>query len=282
MSKLCRIARLVRAELLKIRNHPLFIISVIVILLVIPIAIYLQALYFQPPGETNTYAKLNAIQLFSYGFKYGFKIASIFILIFSAMIFSMEFDKGTIKNLLARPVTRTEVFISKSLATIINAVFLIALTLYVTLIFSMTNGELGPIWDKEYYYIKMGYEALLENLYMAIEVTLPSAIAAIFFGIAISTLTESSGNAVALALSIFMVLDFISGFSFIADSVKYIFNYYPDYALNTLKSYVEGYTQKSWEGDITKYKYYLIVPIAYSIIFAVISYIIFKLKNIIA
>jgi len=275
MSKLGRIARLVRAELLKIRSHPLFIVSILVILIVIPLAIF-----FQTPDETYTYSKLNSIQLFSYGFKYGFKVASVFILIFAAMIFSMEFDKGTIKNLLTRPVTRTEVFAAKILATAVTAAFLLLLTLYITLIFSLINGELGPIWDKEYYYIKMDYDALLDNLYMAVKLTLPSTIAAIFFGIAISTLTESSGNAVALALSIFMVLDFVSGFSFISSGVKFIFNYYPDYAFNTLKSFVEGYTQKKWEEDITKY--YLIIPLAYSVVFAVVSYLVFKFKNIIA
>src|SRR3990172_2142389 len=130
MSKLNRIGRLVRAELLKIRNHPLFIISIIVILIIIPISIF-----FQTPDEEYTYAKLNAIQLFSYGFKYGFKVASIFIVIFAAMIFSMEFDKGTIKNLLTRPVTRTDVFIAKILATMTTAAFLTFLTIYVTAIF---------------------------------------------------------------------------------------------------------------------------------------------------
>ena len=268
-----RISRLIRAEFVKLTSQWFFYIAICLTASIVPLAIYLQT-----PSNEGGYAQLNAIQLFAYGAKYGLKVASLFVVIFASMIFAGEFDKGTIKCILTRPVTRTDVFIAKSITALLLSAILVAIALYVSLLYGMMRGELGHIWDTDFYHIKTAYSALTENLTKAIIISLPSFIAAVFFGILISNITENSGYAVAISLTLFIVLDLLSGFSFLSDNVKYIFNYYPSYALSVLGTYVEGYSTLKWKENITKY--FLSIPLAYSALFSVIAYFIFRMKNI--
>jgi ABC-type Na+ efflux pump permease subunit len=270
-----RIARLVRAELLKLAEHPFFVASLVIVAL----GTAAGALFL---GETPSTAwrAPHAIAIFAAGAKVGLKLAMFVVTIFGAMLFAGEFDRGTIKILLTRPITRTDLFLAKCSVAFILAVLLAALVLTTSFAVGCARGELGPVWDDSSYNSNTSYERLMEHTRKAVSMSVAAVVAAAFFGVLVSNCSTASGFAVAVALTLFLVTDEVLLRAFREDEMRrYFFSVYPGYALDVLRDFARGSSTK-WNDAYEQRAAYASVPLGSSLIFGLIGYGVFRLRNI--
>lgn len=272
-----RVLRLLRAELLKLRTHPFFPVSLALLVL----GTALGGFFLQEERETPWRAH-HAIAIFAGGAKVGLKLATFIMLIFGSMLFAGEFDRGTIKILLTRPVTRIDLFAAKSIAATMLALFLVAVVLYVSLAMGCLLGELGPVWDDQSYTSTTSYERLLEHARKAVVMSIAAVVAAGFLGILVSSTSESSGFAVAITLTLFLLVDEIAIRAFRDDAVRRLFfNHYPTYAFDVLRDFARG-SSALWKPKFEEYAAYVTVPLASVAAFAAGGYAVFRGRNITA
>ncbi len=275
---MARIGRLTAAEFIKLVSQPFLYLALAVLLTSTVLSELLQPL-FQGQRET-VWRTFNSVQLFAYGFKMGLKIATYVLLIFSSMMFAGEFDRGTIKNLLTRPITRLEFFVAKCLTVTGLAVLLFGFVFFVASAYALWRGDLGPVWDDSGYRIQRSAGGVLGHARKALTMSFLSFLAAGFLGILVSNLTESSGYAVAISLVVFLAGDLVTGM--LADRTKQdVFLYYAPYALDKLSQLGEGTTTR-WNPDIDARRLYLTVPAAYIAAFIPLAFSIFRSRNITA
>ena len=147
-----RIGRLTVGELLKLFAQPFLYIALGALLLCTLLSAWVQPLLH---GQKETaWRSFHSVQLFSYGFGTGLHIGAYVLLIFASMMFAGEFDRGTIKNLLTRPISRLELFISKCVTVTGLAALLFWFVFFVSAVYALLRGDLGPVWDDSQYYIQ--------------------------------------------------------------------------------------------------------------------------------
>jgi len=273
-----RIGRLTAAEFLKLFSQPFLYISLVVLLV---FTILSEVLSPMIRGQRETlWRSYHSIQLFAYGFQFGIKIATYVLLIFSSMMFAGEFDRGTIKNLLTRPITRLDFFVAKCVTVTGLAVLLFGFVFYVSLLYALVRGDLGPVWDDSQFIIQRSAQEILAHARKAVFMSFLAFLAAGFWGILVSNLTESSGYAVAIGLVLFLVADLGTGM--LLDRAKQkVFMYYPTYAFDKLAQFSEGTTTR-WSADVDASLLYLLVPALYIVGFIPLAFSIFRTRSITA
>lgn len=273
-----RIARLTAAEFMKLFAQPFLYIAFAAMLTSTLLGEWAEPLL---RGQRESVWKtFNSIQLFSYGMTIGLRIATYVLLIFSSMMFAGEFDRGTIKNLLTRPITRAEFFIAKCVTVVGLAAILFGFVFYVSLAYALTMGDLGPVWDDSQYIMQRSGAEILAHARKAVGLCLLSFLAAGFFGILVSNLTESSGFAVAIGLVVFLTGDVLLPV-FGEKLQQRAFLYYIPYAMGKLAQFGEGTTTR-WNADVDARHLYLKVPLAYIAAFIPLAFSIFRTRNITA
>lgn len=274
------IARLLRNELYRLSRRRFMFFSIAVLLAVPPLWAYLQFV-LRSADYAGGYRMPNTYLFFGYGAAAGLKLATFMAVIFASLSFAGEFDHGTIKNLLTRPVLRGHVYVSKCLVSLILLFFLQALALYVALLFASMFGELGPVWKSDAYLIARAPEDLGINAWKAIEVAFPAGIAAVAVALFVSNLMESSGFAVATALTVWIVLDLVgSQMRLSQDSTytKMLFTVYPEYAFNTFNAIASGSAAPGWREDLGRL--HLTVPVGTALSAALAAYPMFRFKDV--
>ncbi|HZE96934.1 MAG TPA: ABC transporter permease [Planctomycetota bacterium] len=270
--------RLIRAEFLKLSAQP-FLKVCLLVLIVITLSFEIGLPLARGQKET-VWRSYNSVMLFAYGFQSGLKVATYVLLIFSSMIFAGEFDRGTIKNLLTRPITRLDFFVAKCLTVTGLAVFLFGFVFFVASAWALWRGDLGPVWDDGSYLIQRGAAEITQHARKAVLMSFLSFLAAGFLGILVSNLTESSGYAVAIGLVVFLAGDLATGM--MADRAKEkVFLFYAPYALEKLTQLGEGTTTR-WNPDIDAQHLYVFVPTAYMAAFIPLAFGLFRTRNITA
>lgn len=275
-----RVLRLVLAEGIKIGSQRFLYLSVFLLCVGVLLSAWLQPML---TGQKETeWSRYNSYQLFAYGAKFGNWMASYVLVVFSSMLFAGEFDRGTIKNLLTRPVTRTDVFLAKVFSSVLLALLLYGVVLFVSYLYSVSWGELGPVWDTQQYEMKRTAEEMSATMLYAILVGFLPLLGACFFGILISNLTESSGYAVAIAVIAFFLIDFSTGFLHPETRLKF-FNAYLTEGFEVLRRRSEG---EGWPGFPPRASRwfsegtYVKIPVLYMAGFLSAAYGIFRWKNI--
>ncbi|HZL70873.1 MAG TPA: ABC transporter permease [Planctomycetota bacterium] len=278
-----RVFRLTRVELTKLVLHPFFPIA----LLILATLTLLGAWAFEP--KTTVWSGPHALLLFALGAKAGLKIAMFLLVIFGSLSFAGEFDKGTVRLLLTRPVTRTELFIAKSLTGLALAAFYFAVVMAISFGFGCLRGDLGPVWDGEQGLILSSADGISAHAAKAVKMSIAGVLAAVFLGIAVSTFVESSGFAVAIALTIFIGADLGLGLVREEQS-RYLFSWYPAYAFETLRSFAEG-SSTLWrpaaESPVSLKLFrlptpWLWIPAVSALVCSGVGYVMFRIKNILA
>ncbi|MBV8880876.1 MAG: ABC transporter permease [Planctomycetaceae bacterium] len=273
-----RIYRLMAAEFLKLSAQPfLYVGLAIVAFVTIGFEIGMPLVSGQKETAWRSY---NSVLLFAYGFKPGLKVATYVLLIFSSMMFAGEFDRGTIKNLLTRPITRLEFFLAKCLTVSGLALLLFGFVFVVSAAYALSHGDVGPVWDDSQYIIQRSAAEILHHARKAVAMSFLAFLAAAFLGVLVSNLTESSGYAVAVTLVLFLVCDLATGL--LGESARRkFFMYYPTYAFDKLTLFSEGATTR-WNPDIDASFLYLRVPIVTIVCFIPLAFGIFRSRNITA
>lgn len=273
-----RLLRLSRVELLKLVHHPFFPLALILLAAATLLGAWAQSDLFG--SKPTVWRGPHAMLLFAWGAKSGLKMASFLLVVFGSLFFAGEFDKGTIKLLLTRPVTRTEVFLAKSLTGLALAAFFFVLVLALSFGFGCLKGELGPVWDSEQYVSATSDAQISEHALKAVRLSVAGVVAAAFLGIAVSTFVESSGFAVAAALTLFIGMDLGLGF-LREEKARYLFSWYPSYAFDTLRSYAEGSATR-WRPAVDEGSVWLVVPGASVGVCSALGYVLFRIRNILA
>ncbi len=273
-----RVGRLVAGEAIKLGAQPfLYIALVILLLMTLAAAVGIPLVSGQKESPWRTY---HSAQLFAYGFGVGLKIATYVLVILSSMSFAGEFDRGTIKNLLTRPLTRLEFFIAKCLTTAALGVLLYGFVFAVAAGYALWRGDVGPVWDDTVYMIQRTEPEIARHFRKALLFSMVSFLTAGFLGVLVSNLTESSGYAVATGLVVFVAADLVTGM--LKDHYKQkVFLYYSSYALERLTKLAEG-TNASWNPDIDRWWLWLQVPLISAACFVPAAYAIFRSRNITA
>ena len=271
-----RVGRLVRAEGIKLAAQPFLYIALLLIGLGIVGAEEFFA--FAQSRKPSAWGALHAVQLFASGWGFGHTLATFVLVIFSSMFFAGEFDRGTIKVLLTRPVTRTELFVAKTIAVGIIAVLLFAFTVWLAAFWALARGSLGPVWDDTVYYVHQSAGTIESHATRALGMAALSFLAAGFLGLLVSTWTESSGFAVAIALVLFLFG--WTGTGFMGDSMKenFFFHYGP-YAAEKLKALAAGESTR-WSPRVVEHNLHLKIPFYYMAVFVPFAYGLFRAKNI--
>lgn len=273
-----RIRRLVAGEFLKLSAQPFFYFALAILFLLTLTAELLVPLF--RGQKESLWRSYHALQLFAYGFKWGLQVATFVLLIFSSMLFAGEFDRGTIKNLLTRPITRLEFFLAKCLTVTALAGILYVFVFLVSMTYALWRGDLGPVWDDTQFIMMRSYEEIAAHARKAFLITFLPFLAVGFLGILVSNLTESSGYAVAIALLVFIFGSLVSGW--LSDrSQQKIFLYYGSYAFDKLLVWSEGGTTR-WNPDIDRRLLYVTVPLLTIAVFIPAAFGIFRSRNITA
>jgi ABC-type transport system involved in multi-copper enzyme maturation permease subunit len=273
-----RVLRLTRVELMKLVRHPFFPLSLVLLAAATLLGAWAQSDLFG--SQATVWRGPHALLLFAFGAKAGLKLASFLLVIFGSLFFAGEFDKGTIKVLLTRPVTRTDLFIAKCLTGLALAALFIGAVLALSFGFGCLKGELGPVWDSDQYISASSGEQISEHAMKAIRLGVAGVVAAVFLGIAVSTFVESSGFAVAAALTLFIGMDIGLGFMR-EEKARYLFSWYPSYAFDTLRSYAEGSATR-WRPAVEEGSIWLVVPAISAGACTLIGYVLFRVRNILA
>jgi len=271
-----RVSRLVAAEFIKVLSPFFFSMVGLVGAATAGAALVLP---YTGGGET-VWRHFHAIDLFSTGFLWGLRVASFALVIFSSMIFASEFDRGTIKNLLTRPISRTDLFVAKGLTVLLLGIGLFLFTLYVSLAVGFARGDLGDVWLADQYVIMRPYAMLAATAKKAVVMSFFPFLAAGFLGILVSNWTESSGYAVAMGLMLFLCGWLLTDHLPLAWQRRSFF-YYTPYVLEKLMLYARGGTEH-WEESLETQLLYLKVPLAAIAAFLPPAYVIFARRNITA
>jgi ABC-type transport system involved in multi-copper enzyme maturation permease subunit len=273
-----RVGRLVAGETIKLGAQPFLYIALGILAFVTLVAALLLPL--MSGQKPSVWREPHAAMLFSYGFGFGLKTAMFVLVILSSMTFAGEFDRGTIKNLLTRPLTRLEFFVAKCLTVAGLGVLLYGFVFAVAALYALTFGSVGPVWDDTVYTIQRTEPEIARHFRKAILFSVLSFLAAGFLGILVSNFTESSGYAVATGLVIFVAADLVTGL--LKDHAKQkVFFYYASYAIDRLTKLSEG-TNASWNQDIDAHLLWLQVPLYSIVLFVPAAYAIFRSRNITA
>ncbi len=278
-----------RSELLKVFLNPLLYVFLAILIILTPLFTYLNLKYVNPYTEKD-FNMLPSLLVFSYGCQLGLPLAGYIIVAFSCMLFAGEFDRGTIKNLLTRPVTRTNLYFAKVMTAIIIACMFYFAVIWSSFFFATVTGEMGNIWADESFQIRSSAQEMSFHFGLAILMSFVSFLCLALLGVAISNMINNSGYAVATGLIFLVVLSI--AVRMVRESTQlFFFNYYIGYAYETLRDFSVGTVTARWDPKILKYPLseggmhvpiHIIVPAAYAFIFMTISYITFKFKQIIA
>lgn len=266
------IARLLRMEFYQFVGRRFFIVSIVILAAAVPLIAWLQIRLRRDDIESD-YRTIHALHVFAFGAQAGLTLATYLTVIFTSMSFAGEFDHGTIKNILIRPVRRRDVFVAKCLTAIGVLLFFQLLALYAALLFGALVGDLGPVWSRDYYIVTVPLETLAPAALRAVMVAMPAGLAAVGISVWISNLTESSGWAVASALVLMVMLNLSSG---VFTTVNFFF--YPEEALKTLESLAAGSSHKSL--DDPKLSGFLKYPLATGVLAAALAYPAFRFKDV--
>ncbi len=146
-------------------------------------------------------------------------IVAIALLALSATIVAEEFNKGTIKQLLVKPYSRTKIIISKMLAVLITAIlFKIIVCLITLFIEALFEGNILTVYSKHVIYnfntgkcISMSYftEGLLAYIY-----SLPQIILLGIFVFAVSVVSTNTALSLGLGFGAYLsgpVFDMLIG-----------------------------------------------------------------------
>ena len=298
-----RILRLTLVEFSKLRCQKFIYLALIIILLTVVLTVVSPKLITPAENaELETPAVVNGFEPMVKGCLNGFKIAVLFLLIFGSLMISNETNTGTLRMVLGRPFRRSEFFLAKGLTLVLIALLIAGLIQVISLglagyLYGFTDIMDPTYPDYEPYALKA--EMFRYTFYSVVMFLIP-LISVAFLGLFISTLIENTGVAVAVAILLYLPLDYLV-IGLFDQLAPYIFNNYLDYYFVTFQDMTGTILEESWRfkiiddflgvGQTGEEAVFdsgkklavlgsLLVPFIYIILFSFISLFIFKKKDV--
>lgn len=177
----------------------------------------------------------NGWQIMTFAASWGIQMATLLILILSINLIADEFSERTIKNLLTKPILRSQFILGKA-GTIIFLSFIFILAIFLTsFIMGAVSGELGNLQERGYVLVK--WQRLLWHLFLAFCFSILTVSIIGFFGAFIAVLLPRSGVAIGASLILYFALNIISQFDQFRHFLFTSFTYFP---INTAKEIAHG------------------------------------------
>ena len=204
-------------------------------------------------------------------------MALIVLITLSASILAEEFNKGTIKQLLVKPFSRTKILISKYIAVIIaSIIFLFALNISTTIITGLFEGDLNTIFNNTVLFNYNTHSCFeMNNIIYALYTflyALPQIILLALFVFALSVLLTNTAFSLGMGFGAYVSSDlfmvFMARFKFLS--------YMPTVNYN-LTPYMFGGINSVAELTLTKA---IIVDVVSFVVLTILSIIVFKKKDI--
>lgn len=239
------LGRLMAVELADLTSRRFLPAAAAILMAAPPLAAWLGSALDRP--DPDGFRTTHTLGLFAAGARVGLFLATYLAVAHAAMSVAREFDHGTIKNLLTRPVRRRDVFAAKALTSAGLLVFFQALGLWSALLYGALAGDLGHVWAADRHVVQVPQAELEADAWRAVGVAFPAGLAGVAIALAISTLTESSGWAAASALTVMILLELAAAFP---AGRAYSFFAYPDYAFDVLGGLSRGSSAMTWEPSL--------------------------------
>ena len=284
-----RVGRLVRFELAKLfrQKMPYVVLFPIVgaILLVMMRGLDVQGEAVGDPRIRNGFEYLETSCL------WALRLVSVFAVVIASLSLSGEASQGTYRMILVRPVTRTDVFISKAfvVAVVVIALF-IATALLSYFMLHLVHGfwrdgsYMSPLNEGRYTLMgeevlsdpNRGKDVLAADFRLAMTLSILPLLASGFFGLLISSIFDNTGAAVGLAMFLAIAL---YGFASVDRKAgKYVFSHSLEYGLTVAKHKAEGYSDRKWEDEEIQRTW--VVPLLSGVVFLGAAYGIFVRRDI--
>lgn len=202
----------------------------------------------------------------------------LFVIIISGGIMADEYHKGTIKQILIKPYTRSQILTSKLLTVLllipIFAVLVFAIYFVLTCIFTGFTGIFGeiPVYD----YVKdqvIVYNVFSYNI-MKFVARIPYFAIVSLISFAVSTITGSTALSIVMPLALVFFSNIINmaidnfHFKWLRWFVTYIWN---------LEDYILG---RNLDGVLNSLRFNIVFIVIYILVIAILPYIFFNRKDI--
>ncbi|KAF0246957.1 MAG: hypothetical protein FD180_180 [Planctomycetota bacterium] len=222
---------------------------------------------------------------------WALRLVSGFAVVIASLSLSGEASQGTYRMILVRPVTRTDVFISKALvvAIVVIALFIAtALLSYVMLHvvhgFWRDGNYVSPLNEGRYTLMgeeivsdpNLSKDVLAADFRLAMALSILPLLASGFFGLLISSIFDNTGAAVGLAMFLAIAL---YGFASVdRQAGKYVFSHSLEYGMTIAKHRAEAYSDRKWEEEEIRRTW--VVPLLSGVVFLGAAYAIFVKRDI--
>jgi ABC-2 type transport system permease protein len=288
-----RILRIFSVEFYKLIRQRLFYVALFLLCITVLGSIFADKLFSSGKDPVSGFTILAQALL------NGFKIGAILILIFSSLTVAGEMTAGTMKMVLIRPYRRSEWLCARIL--VLCALILITV-LVIELLGTAIAWQLYGFKDvtdpliQDYVHLQKAV-MLRYMLYSFVLVFIPLLTIA-FLGLLVSTVVREVGSAVALAILIYLALEYLLG-GFFDNLAPYSFTYYLDWYLATWRDLSQGIlgdinrfqaidkligwgvtVDNSTELSLIPFLKSIFIPLGYSCLFGISSWLLFRRKDI--
>lgn len=169
----------------------------------------------------------------------------IFLAIFSATLLAEENGTGTIRMVLSSPVRRRELFMAKALTGLGYMVVLTMVVLVVAVALGAWRYEFSAISDIDG--LIYGRAEVLANFALAFAVNLLPLAAVVIFGLFISTVTKTAGQAIGATVGILVLTE--ASKHFVTQMAPYLFTSYIGKSWVIFHEVAQG-VDYAWTPDI--------------------------------
>ncbi len=201
-------------------------------------------------------------------------LAGLFIIIVSAGIVASEFNWGTVKLLLIRPINRTKILLSKYLTVLLFALFMLA----ILFVFSMALGaSLFGLPDNPLSYLNYNNGQVTEQnivVHLLVYYSLSSIDTMMLVTMAFMISSVFRNSSLAIGLSLFLL--FTGGQFTELLSMKFTWTKYILFANTDLMQYFEG--TPMIEGMTLPFSIFMLL--IYFLIFLFLAFFVFKKRDI--
>jgi ABC-type transport system involved in multi-copper enzyme maturation permease subunit len=226
-SRATRLSRAVRSEITKASRRPALLACIVLLVLAAGLVGPLgyssereRMSQAAPTTVTHTFGAdsaaatapedqaergVNGFYVLSASGRAGLMLAAILLLTFSAVQISGEATGGTLRLLLTRPISRTDLLIGRAATLFLACILLVAIVAVTGWTAGLVTGGYGDILDAEYGTVDYTTGQLTRVSLLVLAAAPLALFAVACFGLFLSVLVDSAATAVTLAVLLGMV-----------------------------------------------------------------------------
>jgi ABC-type transport system involved in multi-copper enzyme maturation permease subunit len=212
-------------------------------------------------GQFSNAATTNAWGYVGFSMQIVFtEVGPIFITVFVAMLVAEETGAGTIRSVLAAPVYRWELYLAKAVTGLLYMMVFSAAALLFSAALAGIHYHFGAVGDSSG--VVYGRNQVMQELLVSYALSWIPLGALVMYGLLISALVRTPGAAVAVGITILVIIDFTKHLMGID---PYIFTRYINYSWLNLQQMAQGLDYQ-WRPEVWR-------MIVLSVVSAVVTFV---------